>query len=386
MPEDQQTTQTTPATPATPATDGGGKQSGGKGGGTATGGGATQPASDGQGGKGSGGGGGKPQGGNPFSSGTAGYQPGGSFYDFQARPIAGVNPFQQAGGKLAGGLPTAGQGGVQGAYGALGGAQGTLGQAGQAFGNMAGGDLNQYYQQMVGGAEGLSQLPGQTQEAMDLYRQMQGIAGKQVTGENLQSDPAIKAANAQFEKFMAPMIKDAAGLAGLGDSGVMTNALASQQAQTLLPLMQEGLAREERGIDRLLGGTQAGAAGLFGGGQQSANQLLSQLGLYGQAGQAQQQGQLAGAQGLAGVGGAQAGIGGALTGLGQQEQNMLMNAVSGLSGLGGQFRDIEQQFLNAPYDEQQRLWAEALNQVYGPLGMLGSTFGASSTTNQRGKK
>lgn len=341
---------------------GGGKYGGGSGGGMQQGGGGKQ--------------------GNPFMSGTPGYQGGGSFWDFNPRPVAGASPLLNYAGMLAGGLAGAGQGGLAGAYGAAGNAQNTLGQAGQMFGNM--GNLNQYFQQMVQGAGGLSQLPGQTQEAMDLYRSLPGIAGRQVTGENVRNDPAIRAANEQFQSMMAPMIKDAAGMAGIGRSGVMTNALASQQAQTLLPLMQESMAREERGIDRLLGGTQAGAAGLFGGGQQSTQQLLSQLGLYGQAGAAQQAGQQAGAQGLAGIGGQQAGIGQLLAGLGGQEQNMLMNAIGGLSGLGGQFRGIEQEMLNAPYDEQMRMWTEALNSMYGPFGMIPGLTGSTSVTS--GKK
>lgn len=308
-------------------------------------------------------------GGNPFSSGTTPYQPGGAFFDFQAKPVAGVNPFQAAGGKLAGGLPTAGQGGVQGAYGALGQAQDMFGQSGQ---------LNPYYQAMVGGASGLSQLPSQTQEAMNLYRSMPGIAGTQVTGANIENDPAIKAANAKFQEVMAPMIKDAAGLSGIGRSGAMTGALASQQAQTIMPLIQDAMGREERGIDRLLGGTQAGASGLFGGGQQSANQLLSQLGIYGQAGGAQQQGQQFGASGMAGVGQALAGLGG-------QEQNMLMNAISGMSGLGDQFRGIEQEQLNAPYEEQMRMYSEALNSIYGPFGMIPGMTGSFGTSTG-GKK
>ncbi len=311
--------------------------------------------------------GGKP--GNPFMSGTPGYQPGGSFYDFQAAPVAGANPLQNAAGALGGKLPTAGQGGVQGAYGAL-------GQAGQMFGQS--GQLNPLYQQMVSGAGALGQLPGQTQEAMDMYRQLPGIAGRQVTGENVANDPAIKAANDKFMEVMAPMIKDSAGLAGLGRSGVMTNALSSQQAQTLLPLIQDSMGREERGIDRLLGGTQAGAAGLFGGGQQANQQLMQQLGIYGNAGAAQQQGQQFGAQGMAGIGQALAGLGG-------QEQGMLMNAISGLSGLGGQFRDIEQQMLNAPVEEQHRLWSEALNQIYGPFGMIPGMTGSAGTSTG-GKK
>ncbi|HUV74219.1 MAG TPA: hypothetical protein VMW79_07915 [Anaerolineae bacterium] len=308
-------------------------------------------------------------GGNPFMSGTPGYNSGGGFYDFNPQAIAGASPLLNQAGKMAGGLGQAGQGGVQGAYGAL-------GQAGDMYSGMGG--LNPMYQAMVGGAGGLQGLSGNSQEAMDMYRSLPGIAGTQVTGENVKNDPAIKAANEQFMKTMAPMIKDSAGLAGLGKSGVMTNALASQQAQTLLPLIQGSLGREERGIDRLLGGTQAGAQGLFGGGQQETNRLLSQLGLYGQAGGAMQQGEQAGASGLAGIGGALAGLGG-------QEQNMLMNAIGGMSGLGGEFRNIEQQMLNAPYEEQMRMYSEALNSMYGPFGMIPGMFGSASTT-QGGKK
>lgn len=362
---------TTGAPTNTVPTQGGKGTSGGKQGGGQQGGGQQGGKGGGGGGQGGGGGGqgGQAGGGNPFMSGTGGYQPGGGFYDFQARPIAGASPLLNQAGKLAGGLPGAGQGGVAGAYGAL-------GQAGNMFGGL--GNLNQNYQNMVQGASGLSGLSGNSQEAMDLFRSMPGIAGRQVTGANVQNDPAVKAANAKFQEVMAPMIKDAAGLSGIGRSGAMTSALASQQAQTLLPLIQDSMQREERGIDRLLGGTQAAAGGLFGGGQQETNRLLSQLGIFGQAGAAQQAGQQAGASGLAGVGQALAGLGG-------QEQNMLMNAIGGLSGLGGEFRNIEQQILNAPYDEQMRLFSEALNSVYGPLGMIPGFTGASSTT-RGGKK
>lgn len=353
--------------PSSGSSETGGQQGGGKFGG-GTGGGMTQ------------GQGGKP--GNPFMSGTTPYQPGGEFFDFQARPVAGSSPLLNYAGALSTGLPGAGQGGMAGAYGAAGNAAGMLGNAAQMFGNM--GQLNPYYQQMVGAAGQLGQLPGQTQEAMNLYRSMPEIAGRQVTGANVENDPAVKAAQAKFQEVMAPMIKDAAGLAGLGKSGVMTNALASQQAQTLLPLIQDSMGREERGIDRLLGGTQAGASGLFSGGQQSMQQLLSQIGTYGQAGAAQQQGEQAGAAGLSQVGGQMGGISQLLAGLGGQEQNMLMNAIGGLSGLGGEFRGIEQEMLNAPYEEQMRMYTEALNSLYGPLGMIPGLTGSSSVVS--GKK
>lgn len=354
----QQGQQTT--TTAAPGEGSGGKGSsqGGKGGGGGGGGGKpTGKMNNPQ-----GGGGQKPGGGNPFMSGAQGYNPGGAFFDFQSRPIAGASPLLNMAGGMATGLGQAGQGGVNAGYGAMGQGLGSLGGAQNMLG------------QAAGAFQGLGQLPGQTQESMDLFRSMPGIAGTQVTGENVANDPAVKAANEKFMEVMAPMIKDSAGLAGIGKSGAMTNALSSQQAQTLLPLIQGSMQREERGIDRLLGGTGAAAQGLFGGGQQSANQ------------------QQAMAQGLAGIGGQQAGIGQAqagigqmLAGLGGQEQGMLMNAINGLSGLGGQFRGIEQEQLNAPYDEQMRLFSEGLNSIYGPFGMIPGMMGSSSSSSG-GKK
>lgn len=323
-------------TQATTTSDGGttrtnsGSKSGGKRGGSG-GGGQTQSgqASKPAGGKPSGGGGG-----SPFMSGTPGYQPSSEgFFGFNPRPIAGASPLLDYAGALATGLPSAGQGGVNAGYNALGQAQ------------------NLY--------SSLTQLPGQTNEAMDLYRSLPSIAGQQVTGANVANDPAVKEAQRVFETTMAPMIKDAAGLAGIGKSGAMTNAMSAQQAQTLLPLIQGSMAREERGIDRMLGGTQAAAGGLFQGGAQQAGQI-------GQA--AAGMGQTAGQYGA----------------LGGQEQNMLMNAIGGLSGLGEQFRGIEQEMLNAPYDEQMRLYTEALNSIYGPFGMIPGLTGSVST--QSGKK
>ena len=315
-------------------------------------------------------GGGKPGGGSPFSSGTAAYTPSPEgFYGNNSQPIAGSNPLQNQAGYGAANLGNVGQGGVGAGYDAL-------GQAGQMYGQM--GDLNQNYQNMVSGAQGLNGLSGNSTEAMDLYRSLTGIGQQKVTGANVASDPAIAAANQKFKDVMQPMIQDAAGLSGIGRSDAMTNALSSQQAQTLLPLIQDSMAREERGIDRQLGSTSAAAGGLFGGGQQETNRMLSQLGIFGQAGAAQQQGQQAGAAGTAGVGQALAGLGG-------QEQNMALNAINAQSGQGGTQREIEQQQLNAPWEDQMRQYEEALNSIYGPFSMLGGTFGSSSTSNG-GKK
>jgi hypothetical protein len=282
--------------------------------------------------------------------------------------VAGSNPLQQAGGKMAGASAGAGQGGVQGGYNAL-------GSAGSLFERLGAG--NPLFQQMVQESGALGSTPAETSEAMALFRSMPELASRQATGANVANDPAVKAAQEKFDAVMKPMIMDAAGLAGVGRSSAMTNALSSQQAQTLLPLIQESIAREERGIDRALGGTQSAAAGLFGGGQQANQQLMQRLGILGQAGSAGQQAQQAAAAGLLNTGQASGN-------LGAQEQAMTTSAMNNLFNAGNLFRGIEQEQLNAPYEEQMRLFSEALNSIYGPFGMIPGMTGATSTTG--GKK
>jgi hypothetical protein len=79
--------------------------------------------------------------------------------------------------------------------------------------------------------------------------------------------------------------------------------------------------------------------------------------------------QLAAAQGL-----------GSLAG---QERANILNAIQAQSGIGTQARGIEQEQLDAPYQEQQRLFAEALNSMYGPLGMVGSFMGGTSSQRKK---
>lgn len=299
--------------------------------------------------------GGKP-GGSPFSSGAGGFQPGQGFFDFNPRDIAGLNSFQTGAGGLATGMPGAGQG--------------YMDAASQLYGSMAGGQG--FMNQAVNESGALTGLPGTGSEAMDLYRSIPGLASQQVTGANIDQDPAIRAAQDKLKNVVAPMIADSAGLQGLGTSSAVGNAMGKVSAETMLPLIQDAMGREERGIDRAIGGTMSSAGGLMGGAGMESQNLLSRLGILQNAEQMGQQGTQAAAQGM--------------QGLGQFDLQRLAQSIGTIGGLGGQYRDVEQQQLNAPYEEQMRLFSEGLNSVYGPFNMVSGMMGATSTQGGGGKK
>lgn len=293
---------------------------------------------------------------SPFTSGTQAFQGGGSFWDFQPRPIAGLNQFMTGAGGVAAGLGGQGAGNIRGA-------QNLFTQLGRGNQNIQSAiDLSRMFS---GG-----NLPSQFGRAEQLGNQLMTQSQQRVTGENIESSPSYQAARRAFAQSQLPLIQNQAALAGLGRSSALTNAVAAGNARAMLPIIEAELAREERGIGRGMQGTQIAMQNLLGIGGQAlgANQAAVQAGL---AGGGAQQGALA--QAAAGLGG-----------LGGQQFNQALQQAGLLANLGQQYRGVEQQQLDAPYQEQQRQWAEALNAMYGPLGFLGNMGGA--TTTQRGGK
>jgi hypothetical protein len=304
--------------------------------------------------------GGKPQGGkkgqNPFRSGTAGFEGGGNFWDFQAKPVAGMNQFQQAAGRMAGGLGGVGQGNLANANKYL----QQLGSGGSGFLNRAMSAAGKY----TGG-----NLPGQFGQAEGLNKRLGALGNKQVTGANIQSDPAYLAAQKAFTQSQLPLIQNQAALAGLGRSSAMTNAVAHGNAQAMLPMIQDALGREERGIGRQISTTQQGIGNLMNVGQANLGQNNQAMNAYLQ-GAGQEANQLSqAASGSAGLAG--------------QEFGQASSQMQALQNVGNQARGVEQEQLDAPYNEQQRLWGEALNSMYGPLSFLGNMGGATSTQSKK---
>ena len=294
-------------------------------------------------------------------SGTPGYQGGGNFWDFQAKPVAGNNALMNTAGRNAMNLGNAGQG--------------YMNQANDYLKQLGGGGSG-YFDKAIGAAgQGLGANKGFNQ-ASDLISQLQGVSRQQVTGANLASDPALAAARKNFSANMLPAIQNQTALMGLGRSNTAANATALARSNAEIPFIQDALAREGQGIDRRMNalGTGVQTAMGQGGAQQQAamsqreNMLRSLMG----AGTQEAQNLSTAASGSAG--------------LGQQQYGNAANTANTQWGMGQQARGNEQQRLDAPYNEQQRLWSEALNSMYGPMSMVGGMTGSTATSSGGGKK
>lgn len=62
----------------------------------------------------------------------------------------------------------------------------------------------------------------------------------------LETGPTIEAGRRYYQSSIAPGVENRAALSGLGRSTALTNALATTEAQTMLPLLQEEQARRDR--------------------------------------------------------------------------------------------------------------------------------------------
>lgn len=303
----------------------------------------------------------KPRGRGVTNGGTTGtFQPGQNFWEYNPRNIANANRMQVDA--------------ANGLYNLPGVGSQNLNQASQYLNKLGSGGSG-YFDKAINTAGGGFSTPEGFKNASTLLDQLRGVSQRQVTGENLQNDPAIKAAQDRFRTARLPMLQSMAAQSGLGRSNTVANAASLAQSNELLPLMMEGLAREERGIGREMGALGTGINTLM---QQGTSDRSTQL--------AQRNSQLQ-----------------ALLGAGANESSNLANAAQGLAGIqgqrfgqglqtattgfdmGNQFRDITQQKADAGYDEQQRLYSEALNSIYGPLGMLGNLMGGTATSTQSKK-
>ena len=296
----------------------------------------------------------KPGQGKPGGSGTKAYQPGGSFWDFQAKPVAGANQFLTQAGSLAAGLGAAGQ---QNANRAV-----------DLFGSAGAG--NQFTTDATRRATALAdnRSPEFTQ-GMDALNAMRGVAQRQVTGEGLENSASFKAARKAYSNSIAKRTNNAAALSGLGRSSTLHNAQAAGESQYLLPTIENAFAREERGIGRELGALGTQAQGYFGASGQRGADARTAISSLQSAGQQRGNEQMA--------------AGGAFANLSAADRAAAVQNIGVNQGLGTQARGIEQEQLDAPYNEQMRLYSEALNSMYGPLGMVGGLIGGSSTSSKK---
>jgi hypothetical protein len=151
------------------------------------------------------------------------------------------------------------------------------------------------------------------------------ISGQKVTGEGLTDDPAYAAALDAYEKAVNPGLETGASLLGLDRSTVMDTADATARSQFVLPMIQDFMGREERGIDREMN---------------------------------------------------------AALGLGDRQYGSQMDKIGQLFGLGSYKRDLTQQGYDAQRDDYLRRGAFFENLLNVPFQMAGNTFGTSSSQSK----
>lgn len=128
------------------------------------------------------------------------------------------------------------------------------------------GTFGQAQQEFRQGVEPLqrytSQAPGTFGEvraqADPRLAELNQMADRRITGEELMDSRSYQAAQNAFQAAILPQIQNQAALSGLGRSTGLTQSMAAAQAQYLLPVIQEELAREERALERGLGARQFG--------------------------------------------------------------------------------------------------------------------------------
>jgi hypothetical protein len=232
------------------------------------------------------------------------------------------------------------------------------------------GQGNEFLTQATGRATDLAdQRSPEFTQALEALESMGDVSRRQVTGEGIEKDPAFLAAQRAYSNTIGRSTQNAAALAGLGRSTALTNAQAAGRSRYLMPTIQDALGREERGITRELGALGTQAQGLFGASGQRGADARTAISALQSAGQQRTGEQLSAAGGF--------------QNLAAGERSQAAQNIGIQQGLGTQARGIEQEQLDAPYNEQMRLYSEALNSMYGPLGMVGGLIGGTSTSSKK---
>lgn len=219
--------------------------------------------------------------------------------------------------------------------------------------------------------DGMGTAPEEYRSAREIVNAMRGQSARQADGSGLQEDPAYLAAMSAFDSAMRPIIENQASLSGLGRSTAMTNATASQQAQTLLPMVQDYIGRQERSIDRELDTMGRQVTDLMGLGDRAVDRrgrsIESLLGL----GDRRMSGWGTQAEGL--------------MGLGDRSYQRRGDQIAGLTGMGDYGRGIAQDQLDSRYNDWLRRAGLFESSMSGPAGLFGSTIGGNTHSDKNGK-
>lgn len=187
------------------------------------------------------------------------------------------------------------------------------------------------------------------------FYQSPGIqaAYQRVSGTDVANDPAVAAVMRDFEMNIRPGIENSAGLAGLGGTSSLQNAMARSEASMMTPLYQQALQREQDRLQLGYGATE--------------EELGRRERASGRAAEAQQS------------------LVDRLMGLSGQQYGQQQGAISTAADLGGQFRGIGQDRNDAAYQDMLRQQALAEQSLFLPFGQAAPSALGSRTISSGGK-
>ena len=181
----------------------------------------------------------------------------------------------------------------------------------------------------------LANQPEAERIAMEYGRLAPELAGRMATGAGVMQDPAVLAASEAFEKLMAPGIENQMGLAGLGKSSSLANALALGKSSQMAPLIMDYINREQNVLNN--------QANMYAG-------LMPQFGALGAA-----------------------------------ESARNLGAVNAGMQVGGTMRGIEQEPLTSQYQDFLRRQALSEQALFVPFGATaGPSIGPNATSESQG--
>jgi hypothetical protein len=186
----------------------------------------------------------------------------------------------------------------------------------------------------------------------------------------IQEDPRYKAMEEAFTSSTAPMLANMAALSGLGTSGALPAAMGLAFNQRALPVATDVANAMERRNVRVGDALSEQANRFFDLGGRKRGARSEALGALGEIG-----GRLrGGTERLSDL----------ALGLGDREQQRMLDQIRNLMDVGGTMRGIRQEQSDADYNEWLRKAAAFEQALGGPFGMIPSTFGSKATSDKPG--
>lgn len=213
--------------------------------------------------------------------------------------------------------------------------------------------------------------PYEHKRSKQMLNELAGTASGPVDFSGYESDPLFAQQMQAWEANVDPKITNAATSMGLGRSGAAAAAKGLSKTNAVRDAMQDYIGQKNINRQAKMSGLSTGASGMRGlsqdiRGARSQN-LQTKLGLGGA---------LRGSRHAAAEG---------YTGIGDRMHNRKLDAINALSEMGQRRRGVNQDRLDADWEERMRKIAAFESALGGPMGMIPGMTGAITSQQKKNK-